>query len=336
MRRIRSIAAALCCAVLTAVTPAQDSLDAANWIVASCRTSDGALTVRPHGEYVSPYFGNITARGLVAARLHLDVVREWMVWYVAHAHGSGSGVDGVPDDVRIMADGTSVSRGRPDSTDAYGATFLMLARAAFETGDPAIQAFIHAHAADMRRIGNSTIATQQPNGLTWARPQHRIAYAIDNEQVYRGLLDGAALEEEAFGDTLLAQQWRAHAVAVLDGLNIVLWDSNTQSYRPSVTERGEAASADLTRVYPDALAQLFAIVYGVVDARSFLAASLLARASTASAQNGHGDTVEYTLVLALAGKNAGSDVTVPSLNAPPLCPDAGWELTVAHPSPAHP
>ncbi len=308
--------------------PAQSvERQAADWIASSCVAPSGALLVHPRGKLISGYFGNLTAAGLVAARMHLDVALGWMRWYVASAHGSGSGVDGVPDDATIEPGGLARSLGRPDSTDAYGATFLSLTYAAYQTGDPAMRAFIADHRGDIRRIALSIVATQQPNGLTWSRPQHRIAYAIDNEQVYRGLLDGVKLMREAYHDAYMANHLHAYAAATQAGLWRTLWDPGTQTFRPYVGASGSGPQADLSRAYPDALAQVLAIVYGVADPSSPLASALLARAAPALSDPSRGDAVEYRYAMAYAKRLMGSDVAGQlAFAGPSLCADAGWLL----------
>jgi hypothetical protein len=298
---------------------------AADWIAQRCVATDGTLTVRPDGRYVSGYFGNITALGLVRAGLHLDVVRNWMTWYIGHAHGSGSGVDGVPDDGSWEGEGF-VSRGRPDSTDAYGATFLILANAAYQSGDRDVRALIRSHHGDIVRIGQSMLATLQSSGLTWSRPQHPFAYAIDNVQVYRGLIDGAALMEDAFGDARSAATWRTQAQFVRAGIETTLWDPSTQTYRPVINRIGVGAPADLARPYPDALAQVMAIVYGAVAPSSQRAASLLARAAPSLTSAAEGDPYEYRIVVDLARALAGTAIPDEPFTAPPVCADAGWYL----------
>jgi hypothetical protein len=262
---------------------------------------------------------------LASAKLHPETVLGWIQWYVGRAHGSGSGVDGVADDATLLADGSFRTRGRPDSTDAYGATFLMLARRAYASGDPALRGFLRRHRSDVGRIANSILATQQSNGLTLARPQHPIAYAIDNEQVYRGLSDGAWLMQNAYGDTARARLFEKRAAEVARGIAAVLWDPATQTFKPEVNASGTGAAADLARAYPDALAQAYAVMYGVVDSRSPIAASLLSRAAPALTGASAGDGVEYRLVLTLAQRAAGTDA-VAVFEAPPICADAGWYL----------
>jgi hypothetical protein len=304
-----------------------DPQEASSWLAAACRGPAGTLTVRPDGEAINGYFGNITALGLAAAKLRLDVVRGWMTWYFANAHDSGSGIAGVPDDRHIDPDGSLTTTGRPDSTDAYGATFLSLALAAYHTGDPRLRALIESHQADLLRIGRSAIATQQPDGLTWSRPQHRIKYAIDNEQVYRGMLDGAQLFSEAFHDAATAHEFRAAAHAVARGVERVLWDQTSQTYRPYVGANGVGPTADLAKAYPDALAQSMAIVYGIVDPRGARAASLLAR--TATTLSDPATELEDRAILVMANHLAGRPLVPVPFIPPKICVNAGWYLILS-------
>jgi hypothetical protein len=333
-RRLFGVALAVALGLAPQVSAAQSSRDAqiaavSDWIATACTGPFGTFRVHPHGKYVSGYFGNIISIGLIAAKTRPDLALEWMKYYVGSAHDSASGVDGVPDDVNIQADGSLKTRGRPDSTDAYGATFMMVSRAAFESGDPALRDFVLAHKSDVLRIGESSLATQQPNGLTWSRPQYRIAYAIDNMQVYRGMLDGAALVQEAFHDTATAARWRAAANKTAHGIATYLWEPATTSYRPYVNEHLEGPSADLSQPYPGALAQDMAIVYGLPDLTPQRDASILSRTFASMSSPLANDEREYRLLYDLAKAHSGPHVDVPPFTPSDVCVDAGWYLMLA-------
>ncbi|HET9030684.1 MAG TPA: hypothetical protein VFN49_10945 [Candidatus Aquilonibacter sp.] len=306
--------------------PARAS-DAADWLAGPCSGPNGTIRVRPHGRYVSGYFGTLVADALVHARERPDMVAGWMQWYFAHAHDSGSGVDGVPDDVDLDGD-REVSRGRPDSTDAYGAVFLSLARHAYDSGDPALRALVLAHRDDLARIMDSGVATMRPNGLTWARPQYHIFYTIDDVELYRGLVDASALFDHAFHDAPLSARYDRDARIVQYGVTNVLWDAQTQTFRPYMNDAGTSGPANLSVAYPDALAQVLAIYYGFVDPRSSAARALLERASPALlAQND--PLAEHQLILLATQRRMGLDVAVPPFHPPSLCVDAAWYLQAA-------
>jgi hypothetical protein len=297
---------------------------ASDWLAQHCTGPGGVIRVRPGGEYVSGYFGTLVADALVRARAEPAIALAWMQWYVSHAHGSGSGIDGVPDDVDIV-DGAERSRGRPDSTDAYGAVFLTLARDAYDSGDPDLRRFVLDRRDDLRRIMDSSLATMQANGLTFARPGHDIYYAIDNVQVYRGLLDASDLFTRAFHDAPTAARYERASRVIKHGIDTVLWDAQTETIRPYMNALGTSGPANLAQAYPDALAQAFAIYYGAIDPKS--APSLLERAAPALLA-GPEPLDEHRLVLLAAQQRMGESVELPPFTPPPLCIDAGWYLVI--------
>ncbi len=313
--------------IISLLQPEVQRERASTWVAAHCVLPGGALRVRPGGHFVSGYFGSMTADGLVRARMQPQLVLGWMAWYVAHAHGSGSGIDGVADDATVR-DGVETSRGRPDSTDAYGAVFLSLARDAYESGDPSLRAFVVAHHADLVRIADSSIATLQPIGLTWARPNRHVFYAIDNEQVMRGMRDAAALMREAFDDRANARRFDRAAATVARALRAHLWDDRVQAVRPYEMASGRFSTPDPGRIYPDALAQLFAVV-DRVPSLSFAQRQTLASRVAASVLAQSDALDEAALVALVAERDAGIAVRVPAFHAPPLCANAGWYLRVA-------
>lgn len=299
---------------------------ASAWVDRHCTTSNGALRVRPRGSYVSGYFGTLLADALVRARVRPELSLRWMQWYVAHAHGSGSGIDGVPDDVDVYG-AREISRGRPDSTDAYGAVFMILANDAYGKGDPALRRFVLDHRADLIRIANSSIATLRENGLTWARPQHRVFYAIDNEQVYVGMKAAASLFLRAFHDLRHARRYARVSHTVGEALHERMWDPATQAFRPYLRARGTGDAANLSRRYPDALAQVLAVYYGVIPPKSAAAEALIAR--SAPALESPDADQEDRLALLATERRMGAAVGLPPFTPPLLCVDAAWYFFAA-------
>lgn len=302
-------------------------ISAAAWIASQCAHPSGALLVRPNGQYVSGYFGSIVSSALVRSKQRPDIALAWMRWYVAHSHDSGSGIDGVVDDIDIV-DGAERSRGRPDSTDAYGAMFLMLARDAFDSGNAGLVEFVRNHRPDLVRIMDSSVATQQENGLTFARPQHEIYYAIDNVQVYRGLIDAADLFRRAYSDETTAKRYEALAQRVKNGIDGVLWDPASKSFRPYMNKAGTSGPANLSVPYPDALAQVLAIYYGALDPQSAQAAELMSRV-TATMLASSTPHEEQRLALLATQAKLHTPVRVPDFAEPRLCVDAAWYIFAA-------
>lgn len=327
----RLICAFLLPALCTAFAPPSHlPAPAAQWIASRCVDPDGAITVRPRGHRVSGYFGNLTALGLAVSGNEPRVVLGWLRWYTYRARLSR---DGVPDDIAWSAPGKVAERTRPDSTDAYPATFLMVAWAAYQSNTATLRDFVTRHRMEIERIARSSVATQQPTGLTWARPGHHVAYAIDNAQVYRGLLDGAALARAAYHDTGFSNTLLRDARRVRRGMMRYLWNPKVQAFRPFIGERlgNPYPEADLRIPYPDALAQVAAVLYGILPRTSPTASTLLDRTMPAlDAIAPSSDAFEFTLMYAAARRHIGRPIARIAFSPMPLCSDAGWELLLRH------
>ncbi|MDH2909118.1 MAG: hypothetical protein HKL92_02445 [Candidatus Eremiobacteraeota bacterium] len=299
---------------------------AGRWIANNCVAPDGAITVRPGGRRVSGYFGNLTALGLAHAGREPGVVLGWLRWYIAHARKSPNDV---PDDATLGSGGHVASTHQPDSTDAYAATFLMLAWAAYRGGTPVLRAFVIQHRSAIERIALSTVATQQRDGLTWARPSHHVAYAIDNAQVYRGLLDGASMAGAAYHDFTFSRLLLRDAKRVKRGMLQFLWNPQLQTFRPFIGARSAVLypNADMHVPYPDALAQATAVLYGILSPKGARATALLQRARPALARPSPGaNALEFKFIYIAARKQIGRRVRPIRFSPPPLCSEAGWEL----------
>ncbi len=315
------------CAVVA--PPARPLAPAARWIERNCIASDGAITVRPHGRRVSGYFGNLTALGLAESGESSHVVLRWMQWYIEHAaHASLR----VPRDARLGSTGHILSTEAPDSIDAYGATFLMLALRSYRSESPSLRRYIRERRSAIERVALSVTAMQQRNGLTWASPEHHVAYAIDNAQVYRGLRDGARLVALAYHDRAFSHLLRVDADRVRAAMLGELWDSRQRSFRSYIGGKAyaKAPAANLHISYPDALAQATAVLYGVLEPHGERARALLARIrETLDPQTTVARTSEFRLIYLAALERAGQPPAPQAFTPPRLCSDAGWELMLA-------
>src|SRR6202034_1827114 len=156
-----------------------------------------------------------------------------------------------------------VSTADCDSTDSYAATFLMLAFAAWQTGDATTQAYIKTIAPQLAVIGYAIVdKMQQPDGLTWAKPNYQFKYLLDNCEVYRGL-NALALLFAALGDTTNAAYYKAAADASHSGI-MTMWVNGQWSVYKN--DAGVLQAPNLATFYPDSMAQLFPVLHGVEDA----------------------------------------------------------------------
>jgi len=76
------------------------------------------------------------------------------------------------------------------------------------------------------------------------------------------VVDAAELFKYGYKDDTSAERYREYAVKVRAGIQAHLWDASRHNYLPFVG----AKAADWKKWYPDATAQLFPILDGVIDA----------------------------------------------------------------------
>jgi hypothetical protein len=228
--------------------------------------ADGAILYGTNE--IQPYYANIAATGLAVERSQLPHVRAWMNWYVVHLnHRDRWGLSGTIYDYRY-ARGVETSLRKADSVDSYAATFFNLARALYDTGDPLSQAYVVSIRPALENMAAMLPRVTQRDGMTIALPTYPVAYLMDNCEVYRGLSDLASLERRAFRNRRASDAYDAEARAAADGI-ATLWSSTNATYDSSKQEpHGPWMSSTWTTWYPDATAQLFPELAGVIPAAS--------------------------------------------------------------------
>ncbi|MCL6538682.1 MAG: hypothetical protein K6T28_08895 [Acidothermus sp.] len=252
--------------------------DDAEWIL-QAQLPDGAIAWYIDKRHISPYLANYAALGLAeAARVtgspqYSDAAWAWLAWYAAHENSSG-----FVTDYDVDASGAEISTGDEDSTDAYAGTFLTAVRATFRV-DPDVPRLAALHAGISGAVA-AIEATQDSDGLTFAKPTWPVKYLMDQAETYRGLV--AAVELAAvLGDWPLA--WRAgrDAVRLAQGV-ATLWNPATGAYDWAEHGDGARVVTDWSELYPDAMEQAWiAATTAIPRAR---AAELVARLNAAQPQ----------------------------------------------------
>lgn len=249
----------------------------AAWL-AGLQIDNGALlmTRGPNGEFtMNPYFADFAALALLGAgESYYENVRRYMDWHFAHlntAETDYNGVDGTIYDYRVkLSNGKLVSEeiainadGKKsyDSTDSYAATFLCVVAKYYEkTGD---LAYLQANSQDLQRLLNPIRQTMD-KGLTFAKPDYRIKYLMDNCEVYEGLVAA-----EKIYDLLQLPALRDEAAAlkqeVFDAIENHMWIEEGGYYEVALGVNNDSAWAfTWTNFYPCATAQLFTISCGLL------------------------------------------------------------------------
>jgi len=233
----------------------------AQWVRANSVAPSGAILYGSSA--INPYYSNLAAMGLTHDPASYATVQRWMQWYVSHLNSTDVwGLSATTYDYDYK-NGAETSRANADSTDSYAATFLSLAWAFYQTGDPAAQSYVKSIATQLEAIAGVLIKTQQSDGLTWSKPDYQIKYLMDNCEAYRGLRDIALLFQQALGDSSKASYYNAAADLMLQGIQGLYTNGTWAKYKDS---SGRLTGPDMSKWYPDATSQLFPVLMNVLPA----------------------------------------------------------------------
>lgn len=254
------------------------------WL-ASLQLDNGAIPMTPvkNGEVrMNPYFADFAALALLEKPdEYADEVKAYTDWHFAHLNTADTdynGVDGTIYDYLIevkngKAVGETIAMYKRnysyDSTDSYAATFLSVLNKYYnETGD---SEYIISHAEEIERIINAMLATYH-KGMTYAKPDWRVKYLMDNCEVYEGLLDAV----ELYGNVLsglgadykaTADKCAACAAEVADTIESQLWMPMLGHYQVGAWKNSGLTSDVFfwNKYYPCATAQLFPVIHGLIE-----------------------------------------------------------------------
>jgi hypothetical protein len=236
------------------------------------KNSDGAILMfRSSGEKskVVPYFSNFAAMGLLARPENDWNVIMYMDWYFRHLNFPDyNGVNGSVYDYWVYPNGNEEvvkinDKEHYDSIDSYASTFLVLLKKYYEVTDDADYLVDHRDLIEI--IANAIVNLQQSDGLTWAMPDYKIKYLMDNSEVYEGFSAIEWITRNIFNDEQKAAFWAERKEAVANGIENKLWQNDKNIYKYYYYTNG---TTQWTTFYPDATAQLFPISNGLIDQNS--------------------------------------------------------------------
>ena len=246
-------------AAATVVAPPAVVADA-NWIL-SAQLPDGAIPNYPGDDHLSPDMANQAAEGLARAaavtgdEAYASAAWRWLGWYQAHEGPQGFVTD------YLLSGGRFVTTGDMDSTDAYAGTFLSAAGAAW-SADPDQSLLLALEPGIVGAVG-AIEATQDTDGLTWAKPTWHVKYLMDQAETYGGLRSVAPLAA-ALGDAGLASRAAADAARMAAGV-ASLWSPSEGAFSWAVYNDGVDQSVDWSRLYPDSMEEAWAVSYGLAS-----------------------------------------------------------------------
>lgn len=258
------------------------------WL-ASLQLENGAIpmTKAENGEVkMSPYFADFAALALLdKGREYADKVKLYMDWHFSKLNSEKedfNGLDGtIYDYIITLENGRVIEQAvsKPenadsyDSTDSYAATFLkVICKYIDKTGDIA---YIADNARDIIRIASVMSATLE-GGLTYAKPNHKVKYLMDNCEVYEGALAASRIFS-LLGEQYkaLSEEYKSLAEEIKTTVNKKMWNYVGNYYTPEMTFFSIPTKIfSWDKYYPCATAQLFPIASGIIEPDTKRAISL--------------------------------------------------------------
>ena len=214
----------------------------------------------PDGEVsISPYIVDLYSIDLVSKKQMLGDVKRYIEWHFKNLnYPDKSGMTGTICDFELDAKGDEKKLATYDSADSYAATFLVLLRDYQRvSGDTET---IKKNQNKILDIAYTMAHLQDSDGLTWALSGHDEKYLMDNCEVIGGLQAIIELSRK-FG-------WRKEDYyetvmkGVAKGITTLLWDEKAQNFGWALDRDGVQHSI-WSKLYPDALSQLFPVIWDI-------------------------------------------------------------------------
>ena len=220
----------------------------------------GAFRIRPNSNNVIPYWGNYATIGLGALALRVPeaAVMGWrsLDWYAAHQDPKTGYVQDY-----VVKGSNEIATGAYDSTDSYAATFLVALESMYNgtTCRTCVEKLLPALTLSIVAIKS----TQDSDGLTWAKPEGRVKYLMDQTEVAAGLRSANRMAI-LVGDNSLATKIAGMQQRHDEGLRTMVGDGRTMLWaiaaNPAVASQfelpSERSEVDDAVLYPDSFAKV--------------------------------------------------------------------------------
>lgn len=247
--------------------------------IRSTQSKSGAIKMTPiAGSKIMPYFSHFAASALLKypTAQNIEVVKKYMLWYMSKLNGDTNPIKNIPEIPGSVYDymdgGIETTSGGYDSVDSYAAMFLVLAKQLAEIS-PENKEWVAQHKEKLSLIASAMVACidtpdvklSGPGGfddddyLSVAIPYlFEVKYLMDNCEVNKGLQSAIWLKQQG----------------MLDGADFsMLLEKNTQSIESQMwigptynayDYNDKLDHTDMSRFYPDATAQLFPGMFGII------------------------------------------------------------------------
>lgn len=214
-------------------------------------------------EAINAYIINIIAIYELSNKRHYQEVKEYIEWFLNHLNYPDKyGLTGSIYDYEISATGEEISKLEYDSVDGYAGTFLYLINLyhlCTEDGK-----LINNYWDKVKDVAYLIPYLQKQDGLTvalWQDKDHT-KYLMDNCEAYAGMLAFQKLARRT--GKKLDSLYEETAENIRRGVLKIMYDGERNNFYWAIDDKTRHES-DWSVLYPDALAQIFPIYFGLLD-----------------------------------------------------------------------
>jgi hypothetical protein len=215
---------------------------------------------------VVPYFVSLMGIDLLKKNpaANMALIKAYIQWYLDHLNYPDKyGLTGSMYDWRVYADGREESLNSMDSVDSYAALFIMLVDKYIEQGGD--RSLIQANRQRFEDVIYLVPYLQQDDDLTIALPGTTGRYLMDNCEALAGVTAFVNLSNRMGWN--LASYYSGIREKLLTAIQTHLYDNERENYY-WLKDRDTKTASQWETFYPDALAQLFPILYGVLQSQT--------------------------------------------------------------------
>jgi len=211
--------------------------------------------------YIVPYIVNLFSLYTLNHKNNTEEVKEYILWYFNHLNYPDKyGITGSIYDYVISIDGKEKPTKMFDSIDSYSGTFLLLLEKYYEkTSD---EVLLRKNRKKIEDIAYTIVYLQDKDGLTFANPETKIKYLMDNCESFLGLKSFLILSEKL--GWKISPTYREAMISIRKGILDKFYDKKNKNFYWAISVKIKHIS-NWDIFYPDAYAQLFPIFSKVLE-----------------------------------------------------------------------
>jgi hypothetical protein len=212
---------------------------------------------------INPYIVNIVAIYEMSKQRRVSEVKDYILWYFDHLnYPDRDGLTGTIYDYRLDNNGKEISTDNYDSTDGYAGTFLYLLNIyCRQTGDKDL---IDERWEKIKDIAYLIPYLHGEDGLSRAKfkSKDNVKYLMDNCEAFAGIM---SFNELAIRTGRTSDPFYVETVSnIRKGILETLYNSDLKNFHWAVDDKVKHVS-NWSTLYPDAVAQIFPIYFGLLD-----------------------------------------------------------------------